>query len=955
MRRTEIAALFLFLAAAAGCGSPQAVPVERADLEELTKLLEQVNKEIEEVAGASVPLSEHPRPDFERPDWKNLNGSWLFGFDPNNVGEGEAWSTAGSRPFPLNITVPFPWGSKLSGVGSDADIGWYGKALIVPKAWKGKRLFLCIGAADWHTTAWLNGRLLGRHQGGYTPFEFELTPHLSEDGVDRLVLRIDDTAHPFKLEGKQGYGAARGIWQTAYLEARAPIHLKRLHFVPDIDAGKVEVRSRISESAPEDLSLTLRFLNGGLPEATATVKKGETEARFEVAVPSARLWSPEDPFLYEVEASLAGPGGADRLKTYFGMRKISVTKLPGTDFPWIALNNKPFYFQMALDQAYHPDGFYTFPTDEFMREEILRSRRIGLNALRVHVKVEIPRKLYWADRLGLLIMADVPNSWGEPDERMRAEADFALRGMIERDFNHPSIWSWVVFNETWGLFSKGKVYAPETQAWVRSMYGLAKSLDPTRLVEDNSPCNNDHVETDLNTWHAYLPGYEWREKLDQISRDTAPGSAWNYAKGFAQDGDPNMNSECGNVWGYEGSTGDVDWSWDYHIMMNEFRRHPKICGWLYTEHHDVINEWNGYFRFDRSPKVTGLSQVVPGMSLRDLHGPFYIAPGSELCVAAKPGDTVRVPLWASFLAGSSPSPELVLRSSLTTWDGLGRRETQLLAARRIVFEPWMSKEIEPIDVTLPAKRGLSVLGLSLEDPTGAVLHRNFTTFLAGVDPVPRDEVLDVEGKKIRALRIAPASYKRAEWSQGQWNVLDGLKVNGAGSGFFEYRLPWPEGLDPAAVASASFRAELGAKQLFTKDRTDAQKQEGDFMRGKGTADPSLNPNSYPMTDAVRFPSAVRVRVNGEPLGVFDLDDDPADHRGILSWHSQKRDKKLREAGSYGSLVAVPITESALKAAAAAKEIVLRLEVDPALPGGLAIYGERFGRYPLDPTVLFVLK
>ncbi len=954
MRRTEIAVLLLF-AATAGCGSPPGRSVESEDTKELAELLERVNEAIENAARTPIPLPEHPRPDFERPDWENLNGSWLFGFDPKNVGETEGWAAAGSRPFPLNITVPFPWGSRLSGVGNDADIGWYGKALLVPEEWKAKRVFLCIGAADWHTTAWLNGRLLGRHQGGYTPFEFELTPHLSKEGIDRLVLRIDDTAHPFKLEGKQGYGPARGIWQTAYLEARAPIHFKKLHFVPDTDAGKVEVRSRISEKAPEDLLLTLRFLTGGLPDATATVKKGETEVRFDVVVPSARLWSPEDPFLYEVEASLAGPGGVDRLKTYFGMRKISVTKLPGTDHPWVALNNKPFYFQMALDQAYHPDGFYTFPSDDFMREEVLRSRRIGLNALRVHVKVEIPRKLYWADRLGLLIMADVPNSWGEPDERMRAEAEFALRGMIERDFNHPSIWSWVVFNETWGLFSKGKVYAPETQEWVRSMYRLAKSLDATRLVEDNSPCNYDHVETDLNTWHAYLPGYEWRERLDQITRDTTPGSAWNYAKGFVQDADPNMNSECGNVWGYEGSTGDVDWSWDYHIMLNEFRRHPKICGWLYTEHHDVINEWNGYFRFDRSPKVTGLSQLVPGMSLRDLHGPFYIAPGTEMCVEAKPGDKVVVPLWASLLADTAPAPELVLRSSLTTWDAYGSRATQPLAPRRVTFEPWMSNEIEPLEVMLPSKRGLSLLALSLEDPTGAVLHRNFTTFLAGGDPAPRDETIEIEGKNVRALRVAPASFKKAEWSQGQWNVLDGLKVNGAGSGYFEYRLPWPEGLDPASVASASFRAELSAKQLFSKDRKDGAKQEGDFMRGKGTADPSLNPNSYPMTDTVRFPSAVRVRVNGEPLGVADVEDDPADHRGILSWHSQKRDKKLREAGSYGYLVSMLITARALQAAAAAKEIVLRLEVDPALPGGLAVYGERFGRYPLDPTVVFLLR
>ena len=141
--------------------------------------------------------------------------------------------------------------------------------------------------------------------------------------------------------------------------------------------------------------------------------------RFEVAIPNARLWSLDDPFLYEVEAVLQAGGQADRVNTYFGMRKISVVNLPGTNHPYIALNNRPLYLRMALDQSYHPQGFYAFPSDEFIRDEILRSRRIGLNANRLHVKIDVPRKLYWADRLGLLLMCDVPNSWGEPDAEMR--------------------------------------------------------------------------------------------------------------------------------------------------------------------------------------------------------------------------------------------------------------------------------------------------------------------------------------------------------------------------------------------------------------------------------------------------------------------------------------------------------------------------------------------------------
>jgi hypothetical protein len=259
-------------------------------------------------------------------------------------------------------------------------------------------------------------------------------------------------------------------------------------------------------------------------------------------------------------------------------------------------------------------------------------------------------------------------------------------------------------------------------------------------------------------------------------------------------------------------------------------------------------------------------------------------------------------------------------------------------------------------VHLPAERCLALLSLQLEDPSGLVLHRNFTTFLVGEGTAPRDETVELPaGGKARVVRFAPGSHAKAAWSQGTWAVLDGLKVNGAGHGFFEYRLPWPAGLDPEKVAGASFRAEVSAKQLFTKDRAHAPKQEGDFMRGKGTLDPSTNPNSYPMTDERKFPSTVRVRLAGASIGVHELEDDSADHRGILSWHSQPRDRKLREAGSFGWLISDAIPAGVLRAAAEAKEIVVRLEVDPAFPGGLAIYGERFGRYPLDPTLVFILK
>ena len=903
---------------------------------------------------AAIPLPEHPRPDWQREHWLNLNGTWSFQFDPAAAGEAKGWHRGG-LPGARTIVVPFPWGSPLSGVKDEAEIGWYARTVRAPAAWKGRRIVLVIGAADWRTTVWLDGRELGTHEGGYTPFEFDLTPHVRAGRDQQLVIRVDDAAREFKLEGKQGYGNARGIWQTPYLEARGTTPLRFVHFAPDIERGQVRVEARLLAPAPDDLTLTLVFKTGAVPSVAQAVPRGAERVRFTVPVPKPHLWRLDDPFLYEVEARLEGPGAVtDSVQTYFGMRHISVVDLPGTAIPYIALNGQPVYLQLTLDQAYHPEGYYAFPSDEFTRAEVQRARDIGLNGLRVHVKVPLPRKLYWADRLGMLIMADVPNSWGEPVPEMRVEVERALRGMIQRDFNHPSIFAWVPFNETWGLRHKEgekEVYRQETKNWVVTVVRLARELDSTRLVEDNSVCCNvGHTETDINSWHAYLPGWAWNEHLREITEGTYPGSQWNFESGWKQARQPNINSEFGNVWGYEGSTGDVDYTWDYHRAVDAFRRHPTIAGWLYTEHHDVVNEWNGYWRYDRSEKMTGLDELVEGMSLRDLHSELYVAIGDRLSRAASPGEIVDVPLYASFLSNDPRyGDSLILETELYGWNSRGDRRAFGRESRRVPYKPWMTGPLEPLSIRMPDEPAVAVLALRLKDARGTVLHRNFTTFV--VEGKTPGEIRE-GGRTERVVTFEPASFSSAEWSLKQWNVLDGLKVNGAGSGFFEYRIDWPEDLAPADLASVTLLAEIGAKQLFGKDRDDAAKIAGDYMRGRGTLDPSRNPNAYPMTDETLFPSAVTVLVNGIAAGRRELRDDPADHRGILSWHYQKQDRRLREAGSYGELLRIDIPREALEKAAAGGELVIRLQVDAALAGGLAIYGKRFGRYPLDPTLVF---
>jgi hypothetical protein len=342
------------------------------------------------------------------------------------------------------------------------------------------------------------------------------------------------------------------------------------------------------------------------------------------------------------------------------------------------------------------------------------------------------------------------------------------------------------------------------------------------------------------------------------------------------------------------------------------------------------------------------------MSLRDFHSPIYLAVGDDLSETVKPGQQVRVPLYASFLTGSQAHGDgLVLKTELYGWDFLGRKQTYSHSTRPISFRPWMTTALEPLPVTMPAGPAVVVLATRLEDAAGAVLNHNFTTFVVDGD-VPAEVQLE-GGAKARVVHFDPARFASQKWSLKQWNVMDGLKVDGAGSGYFEYHVPWPSGVKAADLETVKLLAEVGAKQLFGKDREGAAKIEGDFMRGQGTVDPSRNPNSYPMTDETLFPSAVTVRVNGVVAGRKALSDDPADHRGILSWHAQPRDHHLHEPGSYGELLQLAIPPEALRKAEAAGQLVIRLEVDDALPGGLAIYGAHFGRYPLDPTLVFVGK
>jgi beta-galactosidase/beta-glucuronidase len=345
----------------------------------------------------AIPLSEHPLPNFERTEWQNLNGYWEFKADSNNVGLTENWQ-AKPETFNQKILVPFSWASPMSEIKMpNVNVGWYSKTFKTekPKNRQGKNTWLVFCASDFNTTVWLNGKEVGQHSGGYVPFCFNIEEFLSE-GENQLVVRVEDEELQNRPSGKQYYGNAKGIWQTVFIEARPENYIRNIRFTPDIDNQLVTAEINLAENAASVFQFSLKGKNNSL-NFTGEIGAGNKTASFTIPVTDMKLWNLENPFLYEVTVLVTDGNLTDEVSTYFGMRKISAVEIPGKNFRYVALNNEPVYLKLTLDQSYHPDGFYTFPSDQFMMEEIQRAKDLGLNGLRIHIKAEIPRKLYWAD------------------------------------------------------------------------------------------------------------------------------------------------------------------------------------------------------------------------------------------------------------------------------------------------------------------------------------------------------------------------------------------------------------------------------------------------------------------------------------------------------------------------------------------------------------------------------
>lgn len=895
---------------------------------------------------------EHPDPRAQRAAWQTLNGPWHFAFDPGMIGEQEHWYLRNSRgkvnayigrhqteTKPLTINVPFPWESPLSGVARPEykGAGWYEREFTVPADWQGLHPFLNFGAVDWQARVWVNGRLVAENENGYLPFSIDLSKQVRPGESAIVTVRAFDIAEATTLVGKQvprWYTHSSGIWQSVWLEGRAPSHITAIRIEPNVAQQAATVKLMVKAAQAGVYIVRVRSQSQAFPtlEIQRELRTGEQPIHFTLPVPDPKRWSPESPYLYEINVELepAAGGTKDSVATYFGMRSVGRGVWNGNSYEYILLNGEPVYLRGALDQAFHPDSLHAYPSDDRIRGDIQLAKDLGLNMLRCHIKLNDPRYYYWADKLGLLIMYDFPS----PDldtPAMRRTFEQTLPRALARDFNSPSIFAWVIFNETWGLTNHDTA---DSHRWVRKLLHTMQKLDPTRLVEDNSPCHYNHVESDINSWHFYINDYRRvRHHVQRVVDETYPGSGFNYVcqnddgDNFVQTTAPLMNSEYGGI---AARSGDQDIAWCFKYQTTELRRHAKICGYVYTELDDIEWEHNGFVNYDRSAKAFGYDFFVEGMTVADLNAADFVGLDAPPCQTLPAGSIFQAPLFVSHWG--TPLGASQVRWELHFINRFGERNA--VAEGKIATAPtrYTVTDLGELCCTLPNEPGLATVALWLEDEQGAVRCRNYVNVEVRSVALPTVEQL-TDGW---AVRFAPGDIHHTSWAQ-PFVAPDGGKFSAPGRGWVEYAIALPAGIDGATLRQLRLRFEAGARTSGL--RIDwPQRTYG------------LN---YPQTDAERkFPSDVTVSINDVVVGQVQLPDDPADARGVLSHHNGV------DPGSYGFLTELVVDGTTLQQILSNRTTLhIRFTVagEGGYAGGLALYGERLGGYPLEPTILLLLR
>ncbi|MFR3685515.1 MAG: glycoside hydrolase family 2 protein, partial [Enterococcus sp.] len=494
----------------------------------------------------------YPRPQFERKAWQDLDGKWSFDFDDQRIGIDNKWYDA--HKYKQEINVPFVYQSGESGINCQEthDCVWYSKVITLEEQTL-PRVVLHFGASDYYTQVWLNGHYCGDHKGGHTPFSFDISNLIEDNGQVKIDVCVTDYSSDENLpRGKQNfkgksegifYTGTTGIWQTVWLEYTEKEYIDSVRYLPDTLKNIVTISAKVS--AVESAKLRIKIARGDelIVDNLTMIKNGSLNVDFEIPDFNDHhygfWWSPDQPNLYDVELVLyVNDRETDRVNSYFGMRTISI------EHQSICLNHMPFYTKSVLYQGYYPNSLMTAKSDEEIRKDVELIKEMGFNSVRLHQKYENPRFLYWCDKLGLMVWGEAPNAYSFSKE---SAEDFVQEWLqaIQRDMNHPSICVWVPLNESWGIPKIKNVSAE--QSYANAVYYLTKALDPSRLVLSNDGW--EHTISDICTVHDYDADLKTLEdRYASISSILeGPQGRKIFVQGYEYQNEPMILSEFGGI------------------------------------------------------------------------------------------------------------------------------------------------------------------------------------------------------------------------------------------------------------------------------------------------------------------------------------------------------------------------------------------------------------------------
>jgi beta-galactosidase/beta-glucuronidase len=570
----------------------------------------------------------HPRPRVQRARWIDLNGQWQFAYDDADVGIGERWQDDAKR-FDRSIAVPFPPESEMSGIGDTSfhPVLWYRRTF--PADCKSGRLLLHFGAVDYRAKVWVNGDLVASHEGGHTPFSADITASLKSGGEQVIVVRAED--QPLDItqpRGKQDwlpaphaiwYDRTSGIWQAVWLEPVAETFIEDFQLAPDIVTGSVKVEATLNRAYVGALDISLR--KGTETLAQQRVGVNGTIVETTITIPAAQngvhrgdlYWVPDNPNLIDVTATLIDTDGkaGDTLESYFGLRSVGIAN------GRFLLNDRPVFVRSVLEQGFWPKSHLAAPSADALKAEVQHIKDLGFNAVRIHQKVEDPRFLYWADKLGLMVWGEIANAYqynAQAVDRLAREWLSAVR----RDRSHPCIVTWVPINESWGVSDIAQ--RRDQQDIATSLYHLTKAIDPTRPVISNDGW--EHTISDIIGIHDYT---QHREQLDDRYGSTdaiertltamRPARKRLLLRPEDRRGQPVMITEfgglsihpkAGKAWfGYATAESDDEYLTMMKSLFDAIYESPDIAGFCYTQLTDTQQETNGLYDENRKLKLDG--------------------------------------------------------------------------------------------------------------------------------------------------------------------------------------------------------------------------------------------------------------------------------------------------------------------------------------------------------------